>query len=240
MKLIIRIILAIAVLCAVALLLIYLSLNRIVDKGVEAVGSRVTQTSVSLQDVSISPFSGNGELRGLQVGNPEGFNTDHAFTLGSIRIHMSPASVLSDTIVIQDIFIDAPEITLEQGLRGNNINAIRRNVRAFTGPPADKTQAEPQKKPGKKIIIDKLVLQNAKVHVSTPMLKGRKTTFSLPRIELTDIGKGSKTATIADVLNQVLNAVTEAVVNTAGDSVDFIKKGTFLLEGGEELEKSVR
>ncbi len=63
----------------ILVLLVFLgSLNRIVKAGVETVGPKVTGTTVTLRQVKISPFSAQGTLGGLLVGNPAGFKTDSA------------------------------------------------------------------------------------------------------------------------------------------------------------------
>ncbi len=70
-------------------------------------------------------LSGKGTLTGFLIGNPDGFNTDHVFALGTVRGDVALPSLLSDKIVIEEIYIDGPEVTYEAGLTGSNIGKIQ-------------------------------------------------------------------------------------------------------------------
>ena len=74
--------------------------------------------------------SGKGALRGLKVGNPEGFETPSAFQLGAISIKVDTGATSGEKIVISEIVIDKPDVTYELGGGGSNIDAIQKNVDA--------------------------------------------------------------------------------------------------------------
>src|SRR5579859_2847802 len=112
-KILVRLLLGIVVLLVIAVVVVFFSLNSIVKKGVETVGPAITKVPVTLGAADISPLSGSGKLTKLFVGNPEGYKTPSAMEFGSIKVGVKIASVLSDTIVVNEINIQAPEITLE-------------------------------------------------------------------------------------------------------------------------------
>ena len=64
-------------------------LNKGIKSGVETYGPRVTQTPVTLEDVQLSILSGSGMLKGLHVGNPEGYNSENIFALGQIDLKVN-------------------------------------------------------------------------------------------------------------------------------------------------------
>jgi hypothetical protein len=99
-KLFIKILVVLAVLVVVAIVGIALLLDSIVKKGVETVGPRVTQVEVKLDGVSLSMFSGKGEIKGLVVGNPAGYNSPTAIKVGKAGVVVNPRSVLSDKVII--------------------------------------------------------------------------------------------------------------------------------------------
>jgi hypothetical protein len=72
-----------------------LSLGRIVKTAVEAAGPRLLGAPVTLDRVTISPWSGSGTLRGLVVGNPEGFKTASAIRVGSVEVSVKLTSLLT-------------------------------------------------------------------------------------------------------------------------------------------------
>ena len=76
------------------------ALNNGIKHGVETVGPKVTETSVTLAEVNISVLSGKGTLKNLNVGNPSGFKNENIFALGQIDIEVDRKSLFSDRIII--------------------------------------------------------------------------------------------------------------------------------------------
>jgi len=240
------ILIAVPVLVIVVLLVVLGSLNRIVKAGVETMGPKVTGTTVTLRQVKISPFSGQGALGGLLVGNPAGFKTDSAFELGQVRVSIDLKSLRSDKIVIEEIFIDAPKITFEGDLRGSNIAKIRQNVEAFSGGKAPAAEPAPSpttaKKPGKKVQIDRFVLKNGEIQLAATLAGGELVTVPLPDIELRDIGKDSGGATVEKVLQQIFPAIYKSITEAVLSSDKLLKEGAKALEdsarkAGEEAKE---
>jgi hypothetical protein len=67
-----------------------LSLNGAIKKGVETFGPQIAKVPVKLDGVSLSLFSGSGAIKGLVVGNPEGYKTDHAMSVGMASVSVAP------------------------------------------------------------------------------------------------------------------------------------------------------
>jgi hypothetical protein len=65
---------------------LYSSLGSLIKAAVEKYGSEITQAKVRLNAAEVSATSGTGALRGLYVGNPQGFKTPSAFKLGEISL----------------------------------------------------------------------------------------------------------------------------------------------------------
>ena len=72
-KLIKFFLIGVPLLIIIAVFVIYFGLNWIVESGVEKVGAMVTKTDINMESVSISPFSGKGQITRFFMGNPEGF-----------------------------------------------------------------------------------------------------------------------------------------------------------------------
>ncbi|HXG48436.1 MAG TPA: hypothetical protein VNO52_12480, partial [Methylomirabilota bacterium] len=128
-----RIVFAVVVLLGLAIVGVFVFLNDIVKKAVETAGPPLTKTEVKLASSKISPLSGSGHLQGLFIGNPEGFKTEFAIKMGEMKVDVDVGSLLSDTIVVEQIFIEGPEITFEGGLKGSNLGRLLDNLEAATG-----------------------------------------------------------------------------------------------------------
>lgn len=194
---------------------VFSNLDSLIKAAVEKYGSEVTQTKVQLNQVKISIRSGQGKLRGLDIGNPKGFNTPSAFKLGEISLKLDTGTVTQNPVVIKEIVIQAPQVTYELGPGGSNMDALKRNVAAYTGTGGKKAQGEGKPKAddkdGRKLVIEHLYVRNGKVEISSTVLQGKTLSASLPDLHLTDIGKKKDGATPGEVVEKILGALSQGV-----------------------------
>jgi hypothetical protein len=222
-------------------------LGSAVEAGVNRVGPRITQTRVNLDDASLSPLNGTGTLRGLAVGNPAGWSEANAFYLGQVHLDVEPASVLSDTIVINNLVIDQPEITYETRVVSSNIGDLLKNIEASVGGGAEKSD-DPNATP-KKYIVKHFALQNGKVTVG---VGPAALPLPLPPLELNDLGVKEGGLTAGQLAVAVTRAVLPNVIaaaasaggklggalgGQAGDAVKEASEGLKKLFGGEKKKE---
>jgi len=216
-KWIIRSIVGFVSLVVVAVLVVFLFLNSIVKKGVETVGPQIVKVDVKLASANLSPFSGSGELKGLEVGNPQGYKSPSAIKVGSIKVAVEVGSVLSDTIKIDSINIQAPEITCEGGLGGINLKDIQKNLSSD----ATITEAKPatEDKGGKMFYVKDIIIEGGKINVALNELGGRGITVPLPPIHLQNVGSETMGVTAKELTSQILEPVLTSAVKAAVESV---------------------
>jgi hypothetical protein len=188
-----------------------------VRAGVETFGPEVTQTSITLESVDLSAFSGSGSISGLVVGNPEGFKTPHSIKLDGFSMKLEPMSVLSDKIVINEIIIDGPEFILESGLglQKSNIGVILANIEAFSG--ASEADEESSAS-SKSVQIDLLRITGGKVKLSNKLLGGQSLLVPLPDIELTNIGAEDEGVSFGESMKIVFQAINQGIISSVGQS----------------------
>jgi len=230
-KIILRILIALVVLMILAVLAVGLFLDKAIKRGVETFGPKLAKVEITLQSVSLSLFSGSGTVKGLLVGNPQGFKTPSAIQVGTASLALEPRSLLSDKIVIRSIRVEAPEITFEMDLKGNNLSKILANVQEAAGRAA-KEPAKPQEpaqpkaaKPAKKLQVDEFVISGGRVHVAMTALSGQAATIPLPNIRLQDLGKGPEGITQDELVKLVLQEVERGASQAAAGTVSDIGKG---------------
>src|SRR5208283_5689184 len=132
-KLFLGVVVVLVVLIVVAVIVMGFFLGTIVKTGMETVGPKITQVSIKVDAVNLSLLTGSARVKGLVVGNPEGYKAPQAISVGSAAVGVNPFSVLSDKIVIRSIRVEAPEITFEGNpFSGNNLGKIMQNVNAAT------------------------------------------------------------------------------------------------------------
>lgn len=228
-KLIIRLLIALVVVIVVAVLAVGLFLDAAIKRGVETFGPKLTKVDVKLQSVSLSLLSGSGSIKGLVVGNPEGFKEPSAISVGAASVALKPGSLLSDKIVIKSIKVEGPEITYETTLKTSNLDKILSNVQEATGggqkePAKPHEPAQPKEaKPAKKLQVDEFIITGGKVRGSLTGVGG--ITAILPDIHLTDLGTGPDGITPAELTERVLAAIKAGAAQAASGAATDITKG---------------
>ncbi|WP_405242187.1 DUF748 domain-containing protein [Lentisalinibacter salinarum] len=230
---------AIVVVIAAGLVYIYTQLDTIVADLIEEQGSAATETPVRVSGVSINLGEARAEIAGLTVGNPEGYGGD-AMSLGRFLIRIDPATVTEDTIVLKEVTVSGATVNLIQRATGSNLRDLMKNLESAGG----EEQQAADDGPGRKLIIERFVLEDASASVSLPDLDERRS-VDIPRIQLTDIGRASGGATGTEVARQVLepviervlqSAATESLKDRAKEKLDQFKEGLMNKLGGDDEE----
>lgn len=232
MKTLVKIIAALVVVVLLVVVFAIFNLDKGIKAAVETIGPKLTQSSVTLDDVELSLASGQGSLHGLVVGNPAGFKTPSAFSFGEIFLSIDPESVATNTIVINSIRIVAPEITYESASSGTNLAQLQKSVEQATGASNGDAYGEQGEGAEKKMIIRDFQLNGGKLSYSNPLLGDKAVALSLPDIHMTGIGEKSNGATTAEVVKQVLAAINKSAAGAVADAG--VLKGA-----GDQLKKQV-
>ena len=234
-KAVIGAVVGIVIIVVAAVFFLLSSIDSLIETAVETYGSEATKATVQLDDVEVSPTSGQGVMRGLFVGNPAGFETASAFKLGAISVRLDVGTLTEDTIVINEVIIDKPEVTYEIGAGGSNIDALKRNVNAYAGTERKGAAGKKADGAGPKLIITKLRITAGVVNVSAAFLKGKKMSAPLPTIELNDIGKKEGGASPGEVIEQVIERVSQSV----GKSVATLNLGDVIGGAGKGAREAL-
>jgi uncharacterized protein involved in outer membrane biogenesis len=222
---------AVILVVAVALVLfrVYGSMGRIIQSGIEKYGSRITQSRVTLNGVDLNVSEGQATLNGLTIGNPKGYSTPYAIKLDKISVKLDVKSLTRNPVVIEQVLVDAPQVTYELSGKGSNIDALSRNINSYVGRGGSKSKSEG----GHRLLIKDLVIRNGKVSVSASELKGKTLTSPLPEVHLTDIGKGQGGATPGEVASRIMGKLKAG----AGTAVAGLHLGKLLGGAGSTLQQ---
>lgn len=212
------------VLLAGAAAVLLLSLNSIIIREVNSIGSELTGTAVNLEKADVSLFAGTGVFTKLTIGNPKGFSSTPALSIGAVNMKIVPHSILDDTVIIPKIEIDRPEILYELAKGTSNIETIlahagSAHIAEKKNPVSGETQLDSsidaQNKHKKKVIIDELIIRNAKATLLVPMPK-ISVSVPLPQIRLTGIGRDGMSVTAAQcaviILKEIKDSLKSATV----------------------------
>jgi uncharacterized protein involved in outer membrane biogenesis len=220
-KMIIGILVGLLAVAIIAVIVVGFFLGDVVKAGMETVGPKVTQTSLTVGSVHVGILTGSAGINNLVLGNPDEYKAKapNAITVGKAAVRLAPGSLLSDKIVIKSVEVREPEITFEGNpFGGNNLKKIQDNVNAFTaglaGAPDTNAAAKPAApaKPGKKLEVDDFLITGAKVHFNGA-------TLPLPDIHFSDLGKGPEGITAGDLINRVMGEITTGTIKAVAGSI---------------------
>lgn len=209
------------------------NLGPIIKKAVNSYGPQITKTHVYVDDVGVSLLSGEAKLKEFALGNPQGFASPEAISVGSIYINIDEKSLTNDTIVIETIKVIKPVISYEKKSGTDNFTTIMKNM-SKEGP-ADPAPAEPEaKRGGKTIAIRDLVIKDGTVNLAVSGPAGSRTVSAqLPDIHLKDLG-GDKGTEPAEVTRLILAAIYKNVGSPI--VTDALKKSSEVVN--EALDKA--
>jgi hypothetical protein len=250
MKKLIKIVMALVLVLIVAALIgARFFLGTAITKGFNAVGPTITKTDTRIDGASLSIFSGSGEMKGLFIGNPEGYK-GAAMQVGSSSFAVKPSSIFSDKVVVKSVRIEGPELDLETDLKSINLKKLLNNVQQATGASGKETPKETPKetqpkeaqptetqpteataKANKKVQVDEFVITGIKLHISlnAPIVGQKSATVPVPDVKLPPMGQGPDGVTVAEVSSVALQKLLEAAI-TEGEKVvsDMMKGGQFM------------
>lgn len=210
--------------------------GRFLKGMVETGGPVLLGVPVKVDSINYRLLRGQIQVKGLVIGNPKGFKTEKAFSLGEVAIEIVPKTVFSRTVIIKRIYVNAPDITYEVGLGKSNIGKILEHMEGEEAPKSEEGQTRPapaKASEAKKVIIEDLLVENGCVRVSTTFAGGLAAPIPLPPIHLTNIGKEEEGgASVVDVIKKVLQSVVGAVTNVATGAVGAAGDGVKVVGAG--------
>ena len=203
------------------------SLDLIVRVAIEHYAPEVLGVAVKVRGIDISAADGRGALRGLEIGNPGGFDAPYAARVGEIRVALDPATATAAVVHIRELIVSSPAITYERSDRGTNLEAIQKNIRHHIEESGGPSEARPaEAKHGKrKFVIDHLEIEGGRVTMTNPGLRGQGIEFSLPDIHLRNVGTREGGLTASEVGNVVAGELQARIAQRMLGSLELLRKG---------------
>lgn len=196
-----------------AVVLTLTNLGPMVKEAVNTLGPQVTKTEVKVDDVAISILNGDATIKGFLLGNPQGFKSREAMSVGSMDVDIERNTITKNPIVINKIEIIAPSISYEKKAGTDNFKELLKNVSSGSksGKAKKVESGQESEKQSKKIVINNVILKSGKVNLIMTDLGGQEVSARLPDIHLKDLGKGEQGITPAEAAEQIFAALYEKI-----------------------------
>ena len=210
------------------------NLDGIVKHVIEHVGTKVTGSQVAVESVSIKLKEGRGEISGLNLANPGGFDTDYLFQLNKVALDIKSNSLFGDVIVIDEVLIDGADIIAEQKGQQINLQVLLNNIEKNADPvDASEQEAQPVETdpnaPPVRLAITKFSFINNKAELHTE--KWQPQVLSVPNIVMSDLGTADKGLTPEELSREVVKRLIDAVEKSA--------KAALKKKAEEEAKKAI-
>ena len=202
MKPVFQALVALIVIAALAALGLSFTMDSIIESNIESTTGTMLDTSVEVNNVSVSILDGTGTIDGITIHNPDGFSDKPALELQQISLALDPYSILSDTVVVKRVEIEDPQVYYEQKVSGSNLDALSGNLGGGSSSSVN-------------MVIDYLMVQDGSVTLSTEIGGNKSVQASFDRFELEGIGRqGSNTMdqTMRQVLEPILRKAAQEAV----------------------------
>jgi uncharacterized protein involved in outer membrane biogenesis len=235
---------ALIIVIIVAVIVLVSNIGSIIKTAVNTYGPDITKTSLRIENVGISIFSGTARLKRFTLGNPRGFGSRDAVRVKLISVDVEKESLTSDTIIINRVVILQPDVTYEKKNGTDNFQVILKNVQQSVDSITPSDDKSGSSSPSKKIFIRDLVIRDGKVTMVQTLFGNKGITVPLPDIHLRNIGSdmaGESPAKVADdVLKSLYRAITSPdVTKSLSGGAKSISEGASkkLKTGSSKLKK---
>jgi len=242
MKKVVISVLVLAALVVTGVIFLLGSLDGIVKKQIETVGSELLGVPVTVSGVHIDLKSGSGEISGLKIRNPAGYKARNAFDMNILRLGIDLRTIASQPLVLNEVTIDSPEVNLEVTAEGkNNLQELLDNIKK-NAPQADETAAAEQES-GEPILmtIKQLTITGVTFRSDNPLQKEGPKSGTLPTIKKSNLG-GTNGTTPGKVGEAIISELAGAILQQALEKkfMDIVNEKTEgALDGlGKMLNKS--
>lgn len=186
------------------------NLDAIVKAAIEKYGSEATQTAVRVKSVKLDltgDMIGSGAIMGLTVGNPKGFASKQAISLGEVSSKIDLKSLTESPYIIEDITVRAPKVFVEINAdKQTNLVEIKKNL--TQGAKAAKAEPKPMEKQPPRLILRRVLFADGTIDANVVPLN-KQYQLKLPTLNLRNLG-GQNGATPQELAKEILDRIIDA------------------------------
>ena len=191
-------------------------IDDLVKEAIQRGGTYATGVETTVDTVEVGLFEGTFAMDGLNLANPEGYDSPHFFHLTGTDVAIDPQSINQDVITVPSVTLSGIDLYLDKSGGEGNYNYVLEKLKRFESSDSD---SAPENSGGKKVVIESLVIDGVTTHVTgVPGLStvAGDVTVDVPRVELTNVGSEDGGMTTAELINLVVKTVIAASIEAGG------------------------
>jgi hypothetical protein len=113
-------------------------------------------------------------------------------------------------VVVRRIVVESPDLIYEKGDTQTNFEAIQRNIARSLGSGGGTSGSSSS--PGRRLIVEELIIRNARAQAATAALGGSTMSTTLPDITLRNVGRAQGGITPGQLGEIVARALSQRLV----------------------------
>ncbi len=192
---------------------VFVALNsgNIVKSAIEEFGPQYLGVDVGVSEVNLELTEGSAQVKGLRMGNPQGFSGPDMMSLDEIKVVLDTSQISETLVVMKEVVIDGAAVTAIAKGKRTNFQQLMDNLGVSSS--SESTTAEETGGAETKFIIDRFNFTNATASLNSDIVG--ELALNLPDIQLRDVGRKSNGATAAEVAEQILKPISAAISKEA-------------------------
>lgn len=214
MKRLVKLIVAVVLLLAIAAVAAFFYIDRIAKTAIERGGTWALGVDTGVEGADVGVFSGELSLSGVKIDNPEGYAADHFMELGKGEMAVSLGTLRQDVIVLPRLILSDLDVAMQRGAAGTNYGVILENLKRF-----EATEPDPD---AKRYVIDELVISGINVRLDLFGAPGGAglggIDLPIDEIRLENVGSAGRErgVVMGELINIVVKAVMQVILNEGG------------------------
>jgi len=185
----------------------FVYVDAIARSGIERGATYATGVKTTLGSADVGITTGELKLEKLNIANPAGYQADHFLDMKRGEVAVGLGSLMEKQVVVPLIDLRGIDLRVERADGKNNYDVILDNLKKLSSGEKPET-TDPD---AKTYIVQKLVIAETTVTISGFGVGTQ--TLTLPTIELTDVGTGSDTKSMAEIVGIVIREIMQSLLS---------------------------
>lgn len=221
------------------------NLDDIVHEQIEVQGSKMLGVPVNVDAVTLKLLDGFGEIKGLSVGNPQGFSNATLLGFDAVRLDIDTEKLSTNPLVIEEVTIDSASALYELNAQAQgNVNVLldqlKRNAPAGkTQAPSEGTTEDTGQESDLRLIVKQVVIKDTRLKLDLTGIGQKAYDETLPTFTANNVG-GRDGLPPAALGAKIAEAMLDNLVDAAAEKQKEKLKQKAIDKAKEKVEEKLK
>ena len=188
---------------------------------------------MTLDSATLSLQDGRGELHGLTIANPPGYDSAYAFRMEQVALQVDPLSLSGDVIVIKEILIDGAVLLAEQKATSTNLKELLDTMGGSSAEPATPAESAGDVR----LMVEQFSFINNRATLLTSQWGDKS--LDIPDIRMSNIGDTETGLTPQQLANRMTTTLIKQAEQAVADYLEQLAKDAAQAELERQMDKNL-